>query len=602
MTSLRKLTFRLTATVIGMAAIALFAGSASAQLSKADIDKLKIQAHQEGWTFTVSENEATQYSLEQLTGFKVPDVMPSDVRFDPMTTASAAAFPPAFDWRVESGGLPPIRNQGGCGSCWAFGTVGPLECNIKIKDGLVVNLSEQYLVSCNSNGYGCAGGWWEHRMHYNAPDHCNGTGAVLEADFPYQARDAACSCPYPHAYTIDGWGYIGTQFTMPTVNQLKQALMQYGPVSVAISVNNAFQAYSGGVFNGCANGDINHAVTLVGWDDNQGPAGVWIIRNSWGSGWGEGGYMRIPYNCSYVGYNATYINYRGSVWFSNATTLAPAPADVTFTAETMLDATSWNWNFGDGGTSTVQNPTHTYTAPGCYDVSVSIQTPGGPFSRTEYECVMIYADTFSTATVQGLAGQRASVDISLHNFVPISEAILPISWSGTAGMILDSVTTTGLRSSQMTLQQMHYDMSRATYKVSAIGAQPQMSAGTGAVLRLWFTVPAGANGGSNPVTLAGYTNGANTYAPIITTSNGTYQPTITGGGVSICKGGDVNGDGLGPDLSDLAFMISYLMAGNPQPPYRPAANVDGHGAIDLSDLSRMISFLTASGAPLTCGQ
>lgn len=215
---------------------------------------------------------------------------------------------------------------------------------------------------------------------------------------------------------------------------------------------------------------------------------------------------------------------------------------------------------------------------------------------------MIHADTFSTATVQGMAGQLTSVDVSLRNFVPVSEAILPIQWSGAAGMVLDSVTTIGLRSSQLTLQQMHYDMSRATYKVSAIGAQPQLSAGSGPVLRLWFTVPSSASGGTNPVSLAGYTNGANTYAPIVTTSNGAYQPTITGGGVSICKGGDVNGDGVGPDLSDLAFMISYLMAGNPQPPYRPAANVDGRGSIDLSDLSRMISFLTASGAPLTCGQ
>ncbi|MBK7142737.1 MAG: PKD domain-containing protein [bacterium] len=601
MTSLRALTIRLTATLFGIAAVALFAGSASAQLSKADIDRLKVQAQQEGWTFTVTENEATQYSIDQLCGFKVPDVMPSDVRFDPMSAAGAAALPAAFDWRVEAGGLPPVRNQGGCGSCWAFGTVGPLECNIKIKDGLVVNLSEQYLVSCNANGYGCAGGWWEHRMHYNAPDPCNGTGAVLETDFPYVASDVACSCPHPHAYTIDGWGYIGTPYTMPSVTQLKQALMQYGPVSVAVSVNDAFQAYGGGVFNGCANGSINHAVTLVGWDDNQ-SGGIWIIRNSWGSNWGEGGYMRMPYNCSYIGYNATYINYRGTVWFSGNQTLAPAPADVTFTAETMLDVVSWNWTFGDGATSTVQNPTHTYTAPGCYDVTCSIQTSGGSFSTTEHECVMIHADTFSTTTAQAIAGQTVSVDVALRNFVPIAEAILPISWSGTAGIVLDSATTTGLRSAQLTLQQVHYDMTRATYKITAISPQPDIAVGTGSVLRLWFTVPSNATGGSNPITVSEYVNGTKTYSPVVTTTNGTYQPAITGGAVSICKGGDVNSDGIGPDLSDLSFMILYLTTGSPQLPYRPAANVDGAGAVDLSDLSRLITFLTASGAPLSCGQ
>ncbi len=150
MTSSRPLTFRATAMLLVMMVITVLASSASAQLTKADIDQLKIQAQQEGWTFTVTENDATQYSLDQLCGFKVPDVLPSDVRFDPMASTSAMMLPSTFDWRVEAGGLPPIRNQGGCGSCWAFATVGPLECNIKIKDGLVVNLSEQYLVSCNA--------------------------------------------------------------------------------------------------------------------------------------------------------------------------------------------------------------------------------------------------------------------------------------------------------------------------------------------------------------------------------------------------------------------------------------------------------------------
>lgn len=601
MTLHRVLTIRVTATLFGITLLVLSAGSAFAQLSKADIDNLKIRAQQEGWTFEVTENEATQYSLDQLCGFKVPEVMPTDVRFDPMMSAGTAALPAVFDWRIEANGLPPIRNQGGCGSCWAFGTVGPLECNIKIKDGLVVNLSEQYLVSCNLSGYGCAGGWWEHRMHYNRTDACNGVGAVLEADFPYQARDAACSCPYPHTYTIDGWGYIGTPYTMPTVNQLKQALMQYGPVSVAVSVNDAFQAYGGGIFNGCANGTINHAVTLVGWDDTQ-AGGIWIIRNSWGSNWGEAGYMRMPYNCSYIGYNATYINYRGTVWFSSNSALAPAPADVTFTAETMLDVTNWSWNFGDGGTSTDQNPTHTYTAPGCYDVTCSIQTANGNFSTTEHECVMIHADTFKTTTAQGIAGQTVSVDVSLRNFVPINEVVLPITWSGNSGLVFDSATTTGLRSSQLTLQQLHFDMSRASYKVTAISPQPDIAPGTGAVLRLWFTVPNGATGGTNPVTLAEYVNGTKVYSPTVVTSNGTYQPSITGGAVSVCKGGDVNSDGKGPDLTDLSYLIMYLTTGSPQLPYRPAANVDGLGSVDLSDLSRLINYLTASGAPLTCSQ
>jgi hypothetical protein len=98
---------------------------------------------------------------------------------------------------------------------------------------------------------------------------------------------------------------------------MKQAIMQYGPISVAVHANSAMQAYNGGIFNGCANGEINHGVVLVGWDDDQGTDGVWIMRNSWGTGWGEdGGYMRMPYGCSYIGYGACYVDYAGMAGLS----------------------------------------------------------------------------------------------------------------------------------------------------------------------------------------------------------------------------------------------------------------------------------------------
>ena len=120
------------------------------------------------------------------------------------------------------------------------------------------------------------------------------------------------------------------------------------------------------------------------------------------------------------------------------------------------------------------------------------------------------------------------------------------------------------------------------------------------MLLLWFTVPSGATGGTNPVSVAGYTNGPNTYMPTVTTDNGTYEPSISAGAVVVCKGGDVNSDGIGPDLSDLSFLIGYLLVGSPQPPYLPAANVDGTGQVDLSDLSRLIGYLLGTGAQLTC--
>lgn len=290
-----------------LTAMLLTPAPALGQLTSEDIAALQEQARQEGWTFTVGENPATKYSLEELCGLKEPENWWATARFDPCRPK--VDLPVAFDWR-DSAGCTPVKNQAGCGSCWAFGTVGPLECNIKIKDGETVDLSEQWLVSCNRDGWSCGGGWFAHSYHEWKTDYCDSTGAVMEADFPYVAWDAPCDCPYPHPYRIESWAYIGDANSVPSVASMKQAIIDYGPISVAVYANSAMQAYTGGIFDGCGGGTINHAVVLVGWDDNQGTNGVWIMRNSWGQGWGEdGGYMRIPYGCSSIGYAACYINY-----------------------------------------------------------------------------------------------------------------------------------------------------------------------------------------------------------------------------------------------------------------------------------------------------
>jgi C1A family cysteine protease len=280
------------------------------QLTGADITALKQQAEEEGWTFTISENSATRYSLDELCGLKEPPNWRESARF--VSFEPSKELPDSFDWRDEHV-LPPAKQQGGCGSCWAFSTVGALECGIKIKDGMTVDLSEQWLVSCNQDGWGCDGGWFAHDYHEWKTDPCGGTGAVYESDFPYAASDLPCGCPYSHHYLIDSWAYVGNSYSIPSVDAIKQAIMDYGPVSVAVRANSVMQAYGGGIFTGCESGDINHAVVLVGWDDNQGANGVWFMRNSWGTGWGEdGGYMRIEYGCSSIGYAASFIDYPGS--------------------------------------------------------------------------------------------------------------------------------------------------------------------------------------------------------------------------------------------------------------------------------------------------
>jgi hypothetical protein len=276
-------------------------------ISDAAIVALQQQAIIEGWTFTVGKNPATQRPLSQLCGLAEPDNWQANASFDPCVPTGE--LPSHFDWR-ELGGCTPIKDQDGCGSCWAFGTMAPLECNILIQDHEEVDLSEQWLVSCNQNGWGCNGGWWAHDYLQWKMDRSNGTGAVLEKDFPYKAADLPCEGPYRHPYSIDSWRYIGFPQGVPSTDAIKQAIMTYGPVSVGCAVTQAFGAYTGGVFNeDDPHAGINHAVALVGWNDSEGTNGVWYLRNSWGPGWGEQGYMRIEYRVCKVGYAACYMKY-----------------------------------------------------------------------------------------------------------------------------------------------------------------------------------------------------------------------------------------------------------------------------------------------------
>jgi inhibitor of cysteine peptidase len=284
--------------------VLLLVQPAMGQLSSKDIESLQQQAIGEGWTFIVNDNPATKYSLDELCGMRMPEGWVEPRPEPDLSSTEVMDLPEAFDWR-DSVDLPDVRNQGGCGSCWAFASVGVLECAIKIKDGIDVDLSEQWLVSCNRDDWGCDGGWWAYYYFWFKADGCGDTGPVYESDYPYAAQDLPCGCPYEHQeqHLISSYTNISSN-----PDRIKSVLLEDGPVGVTVFVNSAFQAYGGGVFNGCQSGEINHAVVIVGWDDNQGPEGVWIVRNSWGPWWGEdGGYMRIPYYCSSIGSNATRV-------------------------------------------------------------------------------------------------------------------------------------------------------------------------------------------------------------------------------------------------------------------------------------------------------
>jgi hypothetical protein len=233
------------------------------------------------------------------TGLKIPpNFKPTNVKEAPKLRVGET-LPSAFDWRTKAE-LMPIRSQGGCGSCWSYSSVATFEDVRRIFKGGKEDLSEQYLVSCNNEGWGCNGGFFAYNYMMKPK------GSILEIDYPYTGTDSQCKSGLSYKWAIKNWAYLpGGDNAGNDVEGIKRALMTYGPMGVGVAVNDQFQNYRGGVFQDTGFRELNHAVNIVGWNDAEG--GYWIMRNSWGTGWGENGYMRIRYGANGIGAWANYV-------------------------------------------------------------------------------------------------------------------------------------------------------------------------------------------------------------------------------------------------------------------------------------------------------
>ena len=194
--------------------------------------------------------------------------------------------PPAIDWRTK-GAVTEVKNQGRCGSCWAFSATGSLEGQQFRKTGKLVSLSEQNLIDCSDyyGNHGCYGGLYDNAFKYVHDNH----GIDTEKSYPYEA-----------------WEYIVCRFNNMTVgatdkgyvnlpkgdeDALAKAVATVGPISVAIdATHHSFQFYKRGIYEeqACREDKIDHAVLVVGYTPDY-----WIIKNSFGTEWGEAGYMRM---------------------------------------------------------------------------------------------------------------------------------------------------------------------------------------------------------------------------------------------------------------------------------------------------------------------
>lgn len=271
----------------------VFAARAGGEDPASRLERLREEIREKGYGYSVGMNPAMEIPLAHLCG-TFPEGDPVE-KGEPAPSA-ARSLPARFDWRDQLPPLP-VRNQGVCGSCWAFAAVGVMEYQALIHDGVAIDLSEQLLVDCDrdDSNAGCEGGFLSLALAW-----LDLNGTVPEAWYPYRYKDfpwgSCLSEGISRPYRVREFGAAaGTDL-------IKQAIYDHGPVATSVAVDNAFQAYAGGVFEGPGAPSTNHAVILTGWTDTDAAGnGYWILRNSWGASWGESGYMRIKYGAAKVG-------------------------------------------------------------------------------------------------------------------------------------------------------------------------------------------------------------------------------------------------------------------------------------------------------------
>ncbi len=322
--------------------------------NKAPVDSFHIFVH-------VDAPFSGSYAIPTAsTNSSVPLILPKAKAQNP----SATQLPTRFNW-VDSGIVTPIKDQGQTGCCWAFSASGVFESQIMRFGGRAsgdwVDCAEQYLVSCNPWGMSNNGGWFPYPMgtDYIASD-CGQTaaGAVYEADLPFNATDpnsVIVSTPLPHHEKFKVWGYCDgvVDSAWPkgihraTDDQIKNAIYKYGPIGASVKASPNWDSYTGGVSAyTISDNSVDHIIMITGWNDDS---SCYYVKNSWGTWWGENGYIRVAYGTSNIELYPTWISWNDTATGPSLT--IKSPNGIGYNIGQIVPIT---WTTNQTGTVTAQ--------------------------------------------------------------------------------------------------------------------------------------------------------------------------------------------------------------------------------------------------------
>jgi C1A family cysteine protease len=286
------------------------------------VASLETRQKSEKWTFNVGYTSALDHKLSELTGAmpEGPSVQLLEARkahadkaialYDQLRAKANIPKPKtacdaglrSFSW-VAAGKVTSVKKQQPCGSCWAFASAAAFESSYLIENNLTADSSEQHLLNCTPSS-SCDGGFL-----YNALDYLVVNGTATEAAAPYTAVKGMCSSSVPTPYDGVTWSPLDSDWKrIIPPDEMKRALCAHGPIATRMIVTPSFSGYTNGVYHQVEpvdyGGPAAHFVVIVGWDDAK---GAWRIKNSWGTGWGEGGFAWIKWGANLIGHNSAWV-------------------------------------------------------------------------------------------------------------------------------------------------------------------------------------------------------------------------------------------------------------------------------------------------------